>query len=437
VRLILLCLLPALVMPSASAGESTPAALPKLQDPPRIDGVIDPAEWRGAMEVTGFHETNRNLAAAGIPESLRTEAYVAQTDSAFCFAFRCYHDRMRQIYTAATEHDGPVWADDSVEIFLDAHGTRYSYYHIIVNAAGCLTDAFNRAPKRRDATWDADTDAAASLRAESFEVEVRVPFETLNLGLNRDGTIGLNLCRNVRYTIGRQSWRGGFHDPANAAMLRVAGVGPKRFPIAVRSASWGELAGDNEVCVEIENLVPNDIALEGRLEILQGSHKVDRSFRHEALPGKTFTLRLPYRLAEHESAHCRLTLRDGAGRVVAAIPRILRPKAIASVTINSDLLLRTDTARVDVQLNVPRSDLKHYQVTVTLRDRSGREMLRRGPIVPKRSRFQETLGLSAAPPEAERLVVHTVLENTQRKTTVVDSAIPLTILSSPWAEVKP
>ena len=127
-----------------------PPALPQLAASPRVDGTIDPAEWRGALYVNDFHETSKALKATGIPHALRTEAYVAQSESAFHFAFRCFHDRMREIATAAADHDGPVWADDSVEAFLDAQGTGYGYYHIIVNAAGCLTDAVNRAPRRRD-----------------------------------------------------------------------------------------------------------------------------------------------------------------------------------------------------------------------------------------------------------------------------------------------
>ena len=427
---LLVVLLPAMAMAAGGA----PAKMPMLAKPPTIDGMIDPAEWKGALVVRDFHETNRALMGEGIPNELRTEAYVAQTDSAFHFAFRSFHDRMRGIVTAATKHDGPVWSDDSVEVFLDAHGTRYSYYHIIANAAGCVTDAFNKAPRRRDATWDADARAAGRVFADRFTVELSVPFHTLNLGLNRKGTIGLNLCRNVRYSIGRQSWRGGFHDPANAALLGMSGAGPERFPVVVESATWGELTGANAVQVRLRNLSGDDMSLAGRLEMAQGSKVTHKPFALQAAPGKAIALDLPYDLAGRGAVRCRLTLRDRGKRVLAVVPRILHPKAVASVTIDTDMVLRSDRPCVRGRLNVPRAELKDYAIEIILRNGAGRVYLKKGPLRSKRPRFQEPLDLSRVPAGVQRLEVRTVLRNVKSGATVMDSRIPLRILPSPWAE---
>ena len=429
-----LALLPASVVAAGPTGALP--ELPTLPEPPRIDGSIEPAEWRGALHVNDFHETSEALKAIGIPRALRTGAYVAQSDSAFHFAFDCFHDRMRELTTAATEHDGPVWGDDSVEVFLDAHGTRYSYYHIIVNAAGCLTDAFNSSPHRRDATWDADAQAAGRVHADRFTIELSLPFHALNLGLNRQSVIGLNLCRNVCYSKGRQSWRGGFHDPANAAALRVNGVGPSRFPVALESTTWGNLAGTNDVTMCLRNLGNTSLSLTGQLKMVQGVTEREQTFSHDAAPGQTCSLRLAYNLAETDRVRCRLTLYDERMRVVAVIPRILWPKAIATVTVNSDMLLRTDRPRVSVRLNVPRTELKQYAIELVLLDAAGGEILRSGPIAVRRASFAEELDLSTVPADADRVELQTVLRNVKTGATVLDSRIPLRIVPSPWVPAR-
>ena len=411
---------------------AAPPAMPMLASPPKADGVIDPAEWRGALRVTDFHQTTKHLKGIGVPKALRTEAYVAQTRDAFHFAFRCYHDRMREIYLSATEHDGPVWVDDSVEVFLDAHGTRYSYYHIIANAAGCLTDAFNRAPKRRDATWDSDAVAAGRLHGDHYVVELSIPFNTLNLGLNRTGVIGLNLTRNTRYNVGRQSWRGGYHDPANAAAFRVAGVGPARFPVVVESVKWGEYAGGNAAEVQLRNVAARRQPLEVSLTVEQPAAGQRCAFeRNWDLQGSAVK-RLYYELTAEAPARCRVRILDKAGRLLAVVPRRIRPKPIASVSVESDLLLRTDRPRVTVRLNVPRRELSRYTLELALRAPDGRRLFHKGPTPARGAAFAESLDLSNAPADLDTLEFRTTLRNTATGEDVLRSRIPLRILPSPF-----
>lgn len=416
---------------SASVG-GAPPSLPMLAAAPRVDGTIDPAEWRGALCVANFHQTSASLKDVGIPRALRTEAYVAQTKDAFHLAFRCYHDRMRQIALAAAEHDGPVWADDSVEVFLDAHGSRYSYYHIVANAAGCITDAFNRAPRRRDATWDSDAKAAGRLHGDRYTVELSIPFTTLNPGLNRRGAIGLNLARNTRYNVGRQSWRGGYHDPANAAVFRVAGLGPGLFPVAVESVKWGEFTGGNAAELRIRNLTPRPLQLRIVLDVAQHSAGNRCRFEREKALQETAMMRLPYELRSEAPAQCRLTLTDAGGRLLAVVPRNLQPQPIASVSVNSDLLLRADRPRVTVRLNVPRRELKHYTLELSLRAPDGRRFFHKGPAPAPKAAFAETLDLAAVPANVDRLEFHTALRNARTGVAVLESRIPLRILPSPW-----
>jgi len=423
-----ICIFPALL-------NGAPTQIPLLERAPTIDGVLGAGEWTDALHVTDFEEkyAKAQVHQTAVPPGQRTEAYLACTPSALCVAFRCFHDRMKQMVTAATKHDGPVWADDSVELFLDAHNTRFSYYHIIVNAAGVAYDAFNKAPRRADATWDRGVAGAGRLLTDGFSIEFTIPLSSLNLGLNRTGVVGVNFCRNVRYSVGRQACFGGYHDPASWRSFRLSQAGPVSFPAALEAVQWSALAGRNDLSGRVRNLAQTPIRLTGELAIAQGGKHQQHQIRLDIPPGKTAKFRATYAVTDQDVARFRLGLRNSQGREVLTAYRILRPRPIASVAVDTDVLLRGESPRVTVSLALTPASATEYAIRLIVRTPDGTEVFRQDVPPAARTRFIRALDLSQALPRADRLEIETVVASVRTGKEVLRAKTPLRVLPSPWA----
>lgn len=408
--------------------------IPFLAHVPKIDGELGLAEWQGALRFADFTETSEKSQTKVIPPGLRTEAWLAQTISGLCVAFRCWHDQMGQMWTAATEHDGPVWNDDSVEIFLDAHGTRYSYYHLIVNAAGICYDAFNKEPHRGDITWDSGALAAGSILADGYYVEMLIPWTSLNLGLNRCGRIGLNLCRNVRYTVGRQSLFGEYHRPATWQEFRLERTGPKWFPVVAEQFMWSDLSGANELIARFRNLTQAPLRLVGEFVVVQDMHRNEQRFGLVCEAEQNAEAHLPYTVSDKSWADFSLTLRNGKGEVLLTAHRRLQPRLIARVSVDTDVLLRGETPLVTVSLAVAGSTAQEYAVQFDVRSTDGHQVLNRAVRPVHRTSFVEALDLSAAPAKIQRLYIATTVTHAPSGRVVFQGKTPLYIIGSPWSE---
>jgi hypothetical protein len=416
---------------SASA---EPTEIPSFDRAPKMDGEWNPAEWRGALHFSEFRETSERRQSDVVPPGLRTEAWLARAPAGLCVAFRCYHDQMGQMVTAVKAHDGPVWADDSVEVFLDAQGTRYGYYHFIVNAAGVLYDAYNREPNRGDAAWDSGAVAAGSLLGDGYSVEMIIPWTSLNLGLNSAGLIGLNLCRNARYTVGRQSLFGEYHRPGTWQEFRLEQAGPRSFPVVAEQTEWSPLSGTNEVTARFRNLTGTPLRLTGEFVIMQGGQRQDQDFDVTMGPEQTAEVHLSFTVTAESPAEFRLALKSMEGDEVLTCFRFAEPRNLAEVSVDTDVLERGEKPIVIVSLFAAKASAQDYAVQFDVRTPEGNSVLRRVVPPAPHIRLVEALDLSAAPPNAKRLEIETTVRNVRTGQAVFHGKTPLLVTGSPWTE---
>ena len=174
---------------------------------PVIDGKIGKEEWKDASKATGFFslskvvltdEELRKIYRKGysLPKNLakeQTEVFVMRDKKNLYIAFRCYESRLESLRTLCQEHDGPVWNDDSIEIFIDSNLDRATYFHFVANASGIKFESKNR-DKHWDGKWEVKTSINKKIKA--YEVEISIPFKTLGVYPEKEDIWGLNLCRN-------------------------------------------------------------------------------------------------------------------------------------------------------------------------------------------------------------------------------------------------
>ncbi len=147
--------------------------VPKLPRPLTIDGNLGKLEWRlspafqfGSLDGSGAEPTQLTLGR------------LLCDGERLYLAFECFEESPRHIVANCRQHDGPVWEDDEVEVFLEpAHQHSPRYFHIAVNGLGTTYDARGR----RDASWNPRMEVKAVVGADRWVVEMALPFSELGL----------------------------------------------------------------------------------------------------------------------------------------------------------------------------------------------------------------------------------------------------------------
>jgi len=208
-----------------------------------IDGRLDDAAWKHAIVVSDFL-----LLSKPAREPQRTEARAIHDAEALYLGFRCYElvldpvqQRLHELRSRVTPkaHDGRVWNDDSIEVFLSASASGRPYYHFIVNSLGARYEG-----KGMHKGWDGPWEAAGSQSDRGFfDIEMRVPFSSLGTRPKPGRTWRVQFCRNRQPKDEYHSaWPrpvGGYHEPRNFAQLRFVS---RQLP-EIRLGGFADFAG--------------------------------------------------------------------------------------------------------------------------------------------------------------------------------------------------
>jgi hypothetical protein len=174
--------------PLASRADKVHAV--RITERPTIDGRLDDACWTHAKRVSDFRHFQQNTPL--------TQPVVA----AFCHdrqnlyvAFCCLESSPQELVGNVREHDGPMWEDDSVEIFVapDAPAGPDRFRQFIISVTGAVYDAMNRST----AAWNPDIAVKTAVGDRYWTVELAVPLAELGIPEPRTGAaVRLNVNRS-------------------------------------------------------------------------------------------------------------------------------------------------------------------------------------------------------------------------------------------------
>ena len=242
----------------------------------------------------------------------------------------------------------------------------------------------------------------------------------------------MNICRNVSCSGRNQARFGKYHVPASWQAFRLPGMGPESYPLVLEKGEWSPLAGENEMMVRIRNMTGKPVELAGTLAVAQGKEQQAPAVRAEMLAGGTTELRVPYSVKELETVHFKLSLRNDKQREVFSAHRILDPKPIAAVEVDSDILERGENPSLTVTLNVTRAAAPNYGVRLVARTLDGKEICSRDISAAGQTQIHETLDISKVPPKTSALEIETFVTDTKSQREVLRVKTPLRIVPSPW-----
>ncbi|MDD5705507.1 MAG: hypothetical protein PHR35_06245 [Kiritimatiellae bacterium] len=203
----------------AEAESSNQAAIPvgppillagPLAAAPELDGSGDDPVWSSCVEV-------RDMAvlAGRILPSNETAFRLGYTPENLYVLVQCASHGARPKVTVR-DHDGPVFTDDAIELYLEPVAGSGKYYHFVANAAGARYEGVGT-----DASWNGTWEAIGAVKDDAWTLEFAIPFTTLGVKPVAGTTLGLNLARNDLIGNQLQSWSGGFHDPGNFGRLAL------------------------------------------------------------------------------------------------------------------------------------------------------------------------------------------------------------------------
>ncbi len=269
--------------PTALAAAPTTAA-------PAIDGRLDDACWATTPAAQQFFARK----GEGLPKE--TSELRALWDARDLYlAVRCRAEVLRpalqrtgEFIARATEHDGRVFHDDSIEIFLGPPDAPTDYMQFVTNALGTRYEG-----RGMDGSWDVPWQAAGATGDEGFwSAEVAIPWSSLGIEPAAGSALWLNVCRNniAQNEVSMFSpVTHGFHAPDEFGRLVLLAEAPR---VVVEAGTIPALMmGANAIEPTLTGIAGGEVVL--RWRVTQGERTTSNTRAVPVAAGATERAELP------------------------------------------------------------------------------------------------------------------------------------------------
>lgn len=156
---------------------------PEISGELTIDGNLDDTGWKTAAEYEIVFETYpARLEAAPVKTLVR----IGRHEDSLVLAFEAFDPTPGEIQAPLRDRDG-IELDDYVGVAIDPSGQLLETYEFFVNAKGVQGDwVRNRVDDTRARDWDADWTAAAKITDTGYQVEMKIPLDTLEISVDKN-----------------------------------------------------------------------------------------------------------------------------------------------------------------------------------------------------------------------------------------------------------
>jgi len=180
--------------PVRQDADRPPLVATRTSTPPAIDGALDDAAWaQGPLTLDTWISYNP-LYGDRIPHE--TLVWVAYDDRFLYVAFRCSDPEPSKIRTGVRRRD-TLFNDDWVGLSLDSLGARQTSYDMFVNPSGMQADILTNNASGENVAPDWVWDSAGRLTATGYEVELRIPLESIRFKGSDQAQMGVVFWRRI------------------------------------------------------------------------------------------------------------------------------------------------------------------------------------------------------------------------------------------------
>jgi len=175
--------------------EAMAARLPSGRAP-KIDGVLDDAEWQMAPVQGRFIQREPHF---GFESSERTEFRILYDDMKLYIGIWAYDSLPSGIVASELKRDAGLRKGDQIKITLDTFHDHRNAFYFSTNPLGALKDAHSVEEGRTiNYDWNAVWENRTSINEHGWYVEIAVPLSQLRFkGGPGDTVWGLNVCRII------------------------------------------------------------------------------------------------------------------------------------------------------------------------------------------------------------------------------------------------
>lgn len=241
-----------------------------------LDGKLDDAIWKNAKRFSSFRRYKTDT-----PATVQTTVLMANDAQYLYFGFIADEPLMGRIKDNVQSHTLGVYADDCVEILLDADGNPSDYYRFCVNPSGFRGQEMRVQCGHLSDTWNNGNWLAVTAKEkDKWTAEIAIPFAILNREKGLIGAMRFNAARNRRADaaaaggIVKSSAAGGVFNKPYAKFMTYNAAGVDFSPYLLRTSepALADVRMDNGklhvvVALNLKNLAKKatDVGLLARL----------------------------------------------------------------------------------------------------------------------------------------------------------------------------
>ncbi len=174
----------------------------RLNEEPRIDGMMDEAIWEQALLVTDLYQMNPFEYEE---PSQRTEVRIFYTENAIFIGARMWDTQADEISASVLRQNANINPDDVFNIILDPFLDRRSGYRFAMNPNGVRWDAIYNSPTDMETNWQGIWQGESSMDQDGWTTEMRIPFQTLSFEPSSTEW-GINFQRVIRRNNEEITW---------------------------------------------------------------------------------------------------------------------------------------------------------------------------------------------------------------------------------------
>jgi hypothetical protein len=166
----------------------------RVQEAPKIDGILDDEIWKKAPIATDFIQNSPN---PGDKPSQKTEVRVLYDNTAL-YIGASMHDIskdsiMRQLSQRDNEENTDIFA-----VFLDTYNDGQSGYGLVVHPTGVQWDARYSGAQGQDVSWNAVWISEVSMDDNNWYVEMKIPYSAIRFPEKDIQEWNINFARKIR-----------------------------------------------------------------------------------------------------------------------------------------------------------------------------------------------------------------------------------------------
>lgn len=183
----------ALFVSEASAIDKKEFKTKRVEDSPRIDGVLDDQAWQEGGEQVQFFQFSPDN---GKLSNFKTTVLLAYTDRAIYVAARMYDPEPNKILREFGLRDDGDRNADAFGFLIDPYNSGINAFSFFVTAAGVQADFFITG-SNFDASWDAVWKSATKVDENGWTIEFEIPYYAIRFPKQEVQHWSVNFYRRV------------------------------------------------------------------------------------------------------------------------------------------------------------------------------------------------------------------------------------------------